>query len=200
MTPDLVLWNAERCPYCSRVRIALAEKGLPWTERAVHLARKPPELFQLNPPGAVPVLVEGATVVPESLVILEYLEDRFPEPPLLPRDAAGRAAARLLAARVSSGLAAAVGRWVKGGPLDREAAELAMRDALAGLERDAPRDGFFGGKALGFADVALLPFVIALPRHLTPLALGHRHLSTWLERALARPGMAHEQAALAPPG
>ena len=81
------LWHAWTCPFCMRVRIALDEKGLPWTEKVIDLSKKPPELFKLNPAGGVPVLVtDDGAAIPESLVILEYLDERYPETtPMLPK-------------------------------------------------------------------------------------------------------------------
>jgi maleylacetoacetate isomerase len=89
-----------------RVRIALAWKGLPFERAPVHLLRDGgqqhgPGYRALNAQGIVPTLVDGALVIPQSLAILEYLEERHPEKPLLPRDAAGRARVRSLALAIA---------------------------------------------------------------------------------------------------
>jgi glutathione S-transferase len=88
------LIDAARCPYCARVRIALAEKGLAYEPVEIDLDHKPDWLTDLNPLRKVPVLDDGF-VLPESPVIMEYLEERYPEPALLPDDPAARARARL---------------------------------------------------------------------------------------------------------
>jgi maleylacetoacetate isomerase len=83
-----------------RVRIALHWKGLAWEPSAVHLRRGEQgsdAYLQLNPQGLVPTLVDGDLVLGQSLAIIEYLEERWPVPPLLPRDAADRARVRQLA-------------------------------------------------------------------------------------------------------
>ena len=96
----LTLYDAARCPYCARARIALAEKGLGYETVEVDLDHRPAWMVELNPPGGrVPVIDEGGFVLPESVVIMEYLEERYPEPALLPADAADRASARLLIER-----------------------------------------------------------------------------------------------------
>ena len=93
----LTIYDAARCPYCARVRIALAEKGIEHELVAVNLDERPAFIIELNPPnGRVPVLEEDSFILPESAVINEYLEERYPDPPLLPLDAAERALARLL--------------------------------------------------------------------------------------------------------
>jgi stringent starvation protein A len=90
------LVDAPRCPYCARVRIALAEKAIDVERVEVDLAHRPGWLLELNPPsGRVPVL-DG---LPESEVIMEFLEDAYPERPLLPAEPAERARARLLVHR-----------------------------------------------------------------------------------------------------
>ena len=91
----MTLYDAPRCPYCARVRIVLAEKEIPFETVTIDLAARPAWLLEHNPPnGRVPVLDEDGWILPESAVIDEYLEDRYPDPPLLPADPGERAAAR----------------------------------------------------------------------------------------------------------
>jgi maleylacetoacetate isomerase len=89
-----------------RVRIALEWKRIPYQRVPVHLLRDGGQQHAaayraLNPQGLVPTLVDGGLVIPQSLAILEYLEETHPEPPLLPRDAAGRARVRSLALAIA---------------------------------------------------------------------------------------------------
>src|SRR2546423_401593 len=91
----LTLYDADRCPFCARVRIVLAEKGVEYENVQIDLADRPAWLYEKNPLGKVPVLEDGAFVLPESPVIMEYLEERYPEPPLLPADPGERGLARL---------------------------------------------------------------------------------------------------------
>src|SRR5690242_7124201 len=87
------LYDAARCPFCARVRIALAEKGLDYERVEIDLGNRPAWLYDLNPLGKVPVLDDGF-VLPESAVIMEYLEDEYPANPLLPREPKARAVTR----------------------------------------------------------------------------------------------------------
>ncbi len=83
-----------------RLRIALALKGLDYQPRFVSLPRmehRAADYMALNPQGLVPALVEDGKVFAQSLAVLEYLDETYPEPPLLPDDAAGRAYVRGLA-------------------------------------------------------------------------------------------------------
>jgi glutathione S-transferase len=94
----LALYHNDMSLCAQKVRVCLAEKGLEWESR--HLALRAGEHQQpwyraLNRRAVVPTLVDGDTVIPESNVILEYLEETLPNPPLAPKDAYGRAKMRL---------------------------------------------------------------------------------------------------------
>ena len=83
-----------------RVRIALSLKGLDYDLQPIHLRRgeqRAPEFLERNPQGLVPALEDGGAVLVQSLAIIEYLEERFPEPPLLPAPPGDRAWVRALA-------------------------------------------------------------------------------------------------------
>jgi len=93
------LYDFPSSPNCQRVRVVLEEKTLAYDTVRVDLPKKEqkePEFLKLNPRGKVPVLVDGETVLYESRIINEYLEEQYPEPPLMPKDPARRAKIRLL--------------------------------------------------------------------------------------------------------
>ena len=91
----ITLYDADRCPYCARARIVLAEKGIEYETVTIDLSDRPDWLYEKNPLGKVPVIEEDTFVLPESAVIMDYLDERYPEPPLLPADPAARGLARL---------------------------------------------------------------------------------------------------------
>jgi glutathione S-transferase len=93
------LYHLWLSPFCRKVRIALAEKGVVFELKTENLFQRRPEFVGLNPACEVPVLVaEDGTTVSDSAAICEYLEDTVPDPALLPGDAATRAEARRLVA------------------------------------------------------------------------------------------------------
>lgn len=101
------LYTYWRSTAAYRVRIALHLKGLRFELEPVHLVREGgeqhrPDYLAMNPQGLVPTLMDGAHVLTQSLAILEYLDDKQPEPPLLPDDALGRARVRSLAQMIAS--------------------------------------------------------------------------------------------------
>src|SRR5213076_2054401 len=151
----LTLYDADRCPYCARVRIVLAEKGIEYETVVIDLDDRPAWIYEKNATGRVPVLEEDTFVLSESAVIDEYLEERYPEPPLLPADPAERALARLLIFRFDelSKLYYGVRRG-DDGARERLEAVLARLDAL--LEEQP----FLTGGSFGLADVAYLPWIL----------------------------------------
>lgn len=106
MASDLALYGYWRSTAAYRVRIALELKGLGWDNRPVHLVRDGGEQHgaayrALNPQGVVPALLDGERVFTQSLAIVEYLDEIYPEPPLLPVDPRGRARVRALAQTIA---------------------------------------------------------------------------------------------------
>jgi glutathione S-transferase len=167
------LVDAPRCPYCARVRIALAEKGLDAEIVEVDLSNRPQWLLELNPPaGRVPVIDDGFTL-PESEVIMAYLDERYPERSLLPESLEERARARFLVNRFDERLGRDYYAYRRGDPN-----ELEVR--LAELEV---------GQSL-FADVAYVPWVIRA-RDMLHVELP-AHLSAWLGELARRPSIAAE--------
>ena len=99
---ELTLYTYFRSSSAYRVRIALALKGLTFEPRYIHLLHGGgenwrPDYLALNPQGLVPTLLHGQRILIQSLAILEYLEEAWPDPPLLPADARDRAYVRSLA-------------------------------------------------------------------------------------------------------
>ncbi len=100
------LYHYYRSSASYRVRIALNLKSIPWEGSSVDLrapasAQRTPEFLILNPQGLIPVIADGAHTFTQSLAIIEYLEERHPQPPLLPGNAPDRAQVRSLALAVA---------------------------------------------------------------------------------------------------
>jgi len=105
----LTLYHYDRSTAAQRVRLLLEEKGLPWNSVIVDTARGdveqlPEDFHRLNPKGLVPVVVKDGAAVAESLVILEYLEDAFPEPSFRPPSPEARARMRLWMRKIDDGV------------------------------------------------------------------------------------------------
>jgi glutathione S-transferase len=93
------LYDRHTSPNCQRTRVILYEKNLSYETIPVDLVKKEqkrPEFLQMNPYGKVPVLVDGNTIVYESCIINEYLEEKYPDPPLMPKDPGLKSKIRIL--------------------------------------------------------------------------------------------------------
>jgi glutathione S-transferase len=186
------LWHAWACPYCMRVRAALAEKGIPHRAREIDLANKPPDLFEVNPKGGVPVLVHGDRTVADSLAILEYLDEHAPEPSLFP-PRLGRDAVRAAYERVNALFAPHMMKIARGSPAERDLALSALRNAMATLDAEVPASGFLLGE-LSAADLALASFVTKLPPSSRPTPLGFEGLARWERAVMTRPAVRDQMA------
>jgi glutathione S-transferase len=93
------LYDFKSSPNCQRVKIVLAEKNIPYEIVPVDLRaqeQKTPDYLKLNPYGKVPVLTDDKTVLYESCIINEYLDEKYPSPPLMPKEPEKKAKARIL--------------------------------------------------------------------------------------------------------
>lgn len=166
-----------------RVRLALAAKGLAHDSIAVNLVQgqqRSTGHLALNLQGLVPVLEHDGLVLTQSLAIMEYLDEVFPDPPLLPADPAGRArvraAALIVAADVHPLGNLRVQRWLRSEMQQDDAAVTGwlhqwMRDGLTALEVMARQ--YSGrhliGDSVSIADLALVPQLYNARRFELPL-------------------------------
>jgi glutathione S-transferase len=201
------LYSGPLSLFTAKVRIALDEKGLPYERVEVgwSLAHRyephHPDVVELNPKRQVPVLVDGDLVAYDSTLILEYLEDRYPEPPLYPREVAARARCRRLEAAADEILFPPL--WdlieesfypVPGGSRNRERldrAQTTFARLLAGVDDELEGRDYLCG-AFSVADVATFVMVHAATSLGAPVDPRLEALATWLARMRARPAVHRE--------
>jgi glutathione S-transferase len=184
------LYTAERCPYAARARIVLAEKRLDYDAVEIDLDDRPAWLYEKNPLGRVPVYEEdGGFVLPESEVIMEYLEERYPEPALWPADPAERALGRLWLQRFDDRLGDvyyAVRRGTEGAREELDA-------KLGELDRVLEGQPYVTGREYGLADIGYVPWLLRATERLDVELGPFPALASWLERVAARPAVAAER-------
>ena len=181
------LYTAERCPYAARARITLAEKGIAYDAVEIDLADRPAWLYEKNPLGKVPVYEEDeGLVLPESEVIMEYLEERFPEPALWPADPAERALGRLWLQRFADRLGKAYYEARRGDGRD----ELDAR--LGELDRALEAQPYLTGREYGLADIGYVPWILRARANLGVDLESFPAVEAWLARLIERPGVAGE--------
>ncbi len=135
------LFSSPLSPYAAKARIALYEKGLEFEKINVlwnpvrGFAEKPAEMLAINPKGQVPTLIDGDIALYDSTIIFEYLEERYPNPPLYPKSIEARVRCRLLEDFADTVLADAgrilrVEVFGKPDPATRDQAAIAKADAI----------------------------------------------------------------------
>jgi glutathione S-transferase len=184
----ITLYDAARCPYCARVRIQLAEKGIEFETVEIDLSDRPAWIYGKNATGRVPVIEEeDGRPLPESVVIMEFLEERYPEPPLLPPDPADRAFIRLLIFR-DKDFTSPYYAFRRG----EDGAEDEFAAALAQLNVALAERPYLGGAEYGLADIAYVPWLLRA-RDMLGVDLGLLPaLADWLARLEERPAIAAE--------
>ncbi|HEY8152901.1 MAG TPA: glutathione S-transferase family protein [Myxococcota bacterium] len=185
-------------PYAFKVRAALYEKNAPHEKREIQKRADHAKLLRVNPRGEVPCIVEEGVAISDSKVICAWLEERFPEPPLLPRDPLARARCRYLELKSDNEIDPAVlvlgilktmkPELARDVPESLPKTEQALARHYAYLERElAGRDWFLGDFSL--VDIALTPHLRSAAFLGCPPGDQHPALSAWLARGAARPSL-----------
>ncbi len=202
MASDIVLYEHPLSPYAQKVRILLREKGLPFdfrTPDALGSGADNPSLAQLNPRFEVPSLVHDGETIFDSTIILEYLEECFPAPPMLPKAPKVRARMRMIeevcdthyeAINWGLGEVRFFGRGGEAlGPTLRSAAVTQVGYMHAWLEHLLGGHAWLTGDAFGWGDLCALPYVSMSGMFGIAPPAGSA-LAGWLERAMTRPSVA----------
>lgn len=201
MSAEVVLYDYWRSSAAYRVRIALGLKGIAYRAVPVDLARSEqadPDYTAINPQGLVPALAIDGHVLTQSLAIIDYLDARVEDPPMVPSDPAARS--RVLAQALV--IAADIHPINNLRVLNYLRRELGADEAMVNrwyhhwilegfrtLEMQAPAEGLFGGERPNLADVCLVPQMANARRFAVPLD-GFPRLVAIDERLRALPAFA----------
>ncbi|MCR6700720.1 MAG: glutathione S-transferase N-terminal domain-containing protein [Dokdonella sp.] len=154
----LTLYSARDCVHCHRVRLVLAAKGVSYDLIAVDLDHPPEDLIDLNPYNSVPTLVDRDLVLYDTNVICEYLDERYPHPPLMPVDPLSRARLRMSIVRIENDWLTLVDQIEEGGR-GADVARKALREELVRNVQAFRASKFFLSPEMSLADCALAPLV-----------------------------------------
>ena len=191
----ITLYQRTDCPFCWKVRIALAELGLDYQAVETRLGEKHPEVGRLSPTGSVPVLVDGETAVWESAVILEYLDSRYAPGKLFPGDPAEQVRVRLLHAYSDKIVGPSLRELVfekRSKPVqdwDKDIirqSEAKWRDCLLALEQKLDGKPFFG-EGYCAADCALTARCGVAEAYDAGITAEFPGLLRWYEAVVSRP-------------
>ena len=187
---SMTLFSDPMCQYSHRVRIVLAEKGVTVDIEDIDPKSVTEEILEANPYGTLPTLVDRDLALYESNVVMEYLDERFPHPPLLPVYPVARAESRLWIYRIERDWCVLIDQ-IKASPDGKkaDAARKEFRESLvtiAGIFEEMP---YFMSEEFTLVDCCLAPMLWRLPelgislpnnRHVKPLR-------EYMERLFERP-------------
>ncbi|MFV1983854.1 MAG: glutathione S-transferase N-terminal domain-containing protein [Thiohalomonadales bacterium] len=152
----ITLYTDPKCPYSHMVRIVLAEKGISFNSIEVGSDETPEDLKDLNPYNDVPTLVDRDLVLYEHQIIMEYLDERFPHPPLMPVDPVQRSQNKLMRHRIHRD-------WFSLFKNLTQENKKALRDSLTVISPIFEQKQYFMSDEFTLVDCALLPLLWRLP-------------------------------------
>ncbi len=160
---SMIFYSGGGDHYSHRVRIVLAEKGVAVDIVEVTDEQRPEELADLNPYNSVPTLLDRDLVLYESKVMMEYLDERFPHPPLLPVYPVARAKSRLWMHRIEREWCPLVEQIQRGAKKDAEKARKELRESLVGISPIFEDMPYFMSDEFTLVDCCLAPILWRLP-------------------------------------
>ncbi len=187
-TNKLACYSDPTDHYSHRVRLVLAEKGVQVDIIDVQAGRCPPKLAEVNPYASLPTLVDRDLALYESTVVMEYLDERYPHPPLLPVYPVARANSRLLIHRIQRDWCQLVDRILdpRCKEADKAVARKELRESLTGVSPLFADKPFFLSDELSLVDCCLLPILWRLPQLGIELPRPAKPLLDYMERMFTR--------------
>ncbi|BAZ94912.1 glutathione S-transferase [Thiohalobacter thiocyanaticus] len=182
----MTLFSSANCPYSHRARIVLAEKGITVEVVNVDLDNLPEDLIDLNPYQTVPTLVDRELVLYDSHVIMEYLDERFPHPPLMPVDPVSRAKARLAMYRIDQDWYGLLRDIDTKGEKAAAKARKMLRDSIASSAEVFAAMPFFLSEEFSLIDCYVAPLLWRLPVYKIDLPKQSKAVWDYAERIFAR--------------
>jgi RNA polymerase-associated protein len=159
----MTLFSDATCPYSHRTRIVLAEKNITVEIVNIDPDNKPEDLIDLNPYQTVPTLVDRELVLYGSRVIMEYLDERFPHPPLMPVDPVSRAKARLMMYRIDKDWYSLITEIEAKGEKNAAKAKKMLRDSITSSAEVFGAFPYFLSEEFSLVDCYVAPLLWRLP-------------------------------------
>ena len=196
------LYDSVTSPNCHRVKVVLEEKEIPYRMIPVDLKageQKKPDFLRLNPYGKVPVIVDEQTVIYESCIINEYLEEKYPNRPLMPADFAKRARIRILIDYGLNHFAPPYQklrkelRWKREKERDRQVIDAAVRNLVnlfQRFEEEIAENSYLAGD-FSLLDAALIPRYLRMEKWAVGIFPNSSlpRMGAWLQRMKERPSV-----------
>ncbi|MCP4431802.1 MAG: stringent starvation protein A [Gammaproteobacteria bacterium] len=174
-------------PECHRARIVLAEKDITVEIHDVDTDNLPEDLLDLNPYATVPTMVDRDLVLYNARVLIEYLDERFPHPPLMPVDPVSRAKSRLALFRIESDWFSLLPVIENGTEKKKEQAKKALTESLINSTEVFSAMPYFLSNEFSLLDCSIAPILWRLPYYEIDLPKSVRPITEYMKRVFARP-------------
>lgn len=169
-----------------RVRIVMAEKGITADMLEVDVGNVPEDLAELNPYQSIPTLVDRDLVLFDAQIIMEYLDERFPHPPLMPVDPVSRARSRLMLYRIQRDWYPLTAVIDAGSASVAENARKQLRDQLISIAQLFTQKQYFMSDEFSLVDCAIVPILWRLERYGIELPASSKAIHDYGKRVFAR--------------
>ena len=184
--PVMTLYSGMDCLYSHRTRMALAEKNIAVDVVYVDLDHLPEDLIDLNPYHTIPVLVDRDLVLYNDQIIMEYLDERYPHPPLMPVDPVSRARTRLMLYRIDRDWFRAVDDITSGDDKRAARARKVIRDGMTSISSLFAKKPYFMSDEITLTDCCLAALLWRLPAFGIELPAQAKPILKYADRMFAR--------------
>ncbi|PKF51427.1 stringent starvation protein SspA [Enterovibrio nigricans] len=183
----MTLYSDASDMYSHQVRIVLAEKGVTYEIELVDPNNLPEDLLDLNPYNSVPTLVDRELALYNANIIMEYLDERFPHPPLMPVYPVARGNSRLMMYRIERNWYTLAEKIEKGNAEEADRARRQLREELLALAPVFAEYPFFMSEEFSLVDCYLSPLLWRLPVMGIELSgPGAKEVKTYMARVFER--------------
>ena len=182
----MTLFSDASCPQSHRVRVVLAEKGITVEIVNIDPDNPPEDLIDLNPYQSVPTLIDRELVLYDPQVITEYLDERFPHPPLMPVDPVSRARSRLALYRIQKDWYSLLADLESGTEKNAAKARKTLRDSLSASAEVFGAKPFFLSDEFSLVDATIAPILWRLKHYKIDLPAQAKPVLDYAERMFER--------------
>ncbi len=182
----MTVFSSPTCAMSHCTRLVIHEKGVVADIEYYDPNEPPPELLKLNPTGVSPTLIERDLVLYDSRIIMEYLDERFPHPPLHQMDPVSRATARMLIKRIDQDWYHLLDEMLNSGEKKSARAKKRLKESLSSAAPVFAAKPYFMNDEYSLVDCALAPLLWRLPSLGIDLGLLNSSISQYANRIFAR--------------
>jgi RNA polymerase-associated protein len=183
----MTLYSASADPYSHRIRLVLAEKGINVEVIEITPGNPPEDLLHLNPSGTFPMMVDRDLVLYEPGIIVEYLDERFPHPPLLPVYPVARAKNRQMMHRIEQEWYPLAQQIEAGNDKEAKVARKKLQDSLISAAPLFAGKPYFLNDEFTLVDCYIAPLLWRLPKLGIELPVAAKTIKAYAERMFKRP-------------